>query len=293
MTPSGSPATPRARARGHNPLADAASLPVIGERHPVRRQADRRLLWSCVATLGVGLLVTFTWLSLGGGEEAFRAGARPRPAERQFRPGLRGPVTVMGELSVRSGDDAVTRDGRPALAGPAAAPRPQPAAGAARKVALEKPTGANPVPEPTPAKGPEMGREAAAGAAGAAALLAAGSNGQVEMSAPAQFSPCFVLKDFVRPEYPVDADANARRLAVVTVEAAFFVDVAGKVTASYILKSEGGPAFERAVLAAVDQWRFEPVTDPDCQPLGFWVRLPVTFRNPDALPGRVPRAGLR
>ena len=39
------------------------------------------------------------------------------------------------------------------------------------------------------------------------------------------------------------------------------------------------------MLDAVNQWRFEPVTDPSCQKLGFWVRLPVVFRSPD---GRAP-----
>jgi TonB family protein len=69
--------------------------------------------------------------------------------------------------------------------------------------------------------------------------------------------------------------------------------VDGKVTASYILRSEGGLPFEQAVLAAVDQWLFEPVTGPECEPLGFWVRLPVTFRNPDARVGRGATAGRR
>ncbi len=292
MTPTGMPGQRRDRSRGHNPLADAVSLPVTGESHPLRRDASRRLVFSCVLTLALGVLVTGAWLVRGNIDEAERQGTRRRLPERVFRPGLRGPVTVLGELSVRSGDDAVTRDGRPALSGPTAPPRPRPAAGAPKKAPAEPPVGANPVPVPTPVKGPETGPEAAASGAGAT-TLATGSTGQVEMAAPAQISPCFVLKEIVRPQYPVDADANARRLAAVTVEAAFFVDVDGKVTASYILRSEGGLPFEQAVLAAVDQWRFEPVTGPECEPLGFWVRLPVTFRNPDARVGRGATAGRR
>lgn len=292
MTPTGLPGQRRTSFRGHDPMADAVSLPVTGESHPLRREASRRLVFSCVLTLALGILATGAWLLVGHLEDTDRQGTRRRLPERVFRPGLRGPVTVMGELSVRSGDDAVTRDGRPALSGATAPPRPRPAAGLPKKAPAAPATGANPVPVPTPVKGPENGPEAAASGTGVI-TLATGSAGQVEMAAPAQFSPCHVLKEIVRPLYPVDADASARRLAAVTVEAAFFVDVDGRVTASYILRSEGGLPFERAVLTAVDQWLFEPVTDPECEPLGFWVRLPVTFRNPEARGERGARAGRR
>ncbi len=283
MSPIGLPGQRSTRSRGRFPLADDVSLPVTGDSHPLRREAARRLVFSCVVTLALAVLVTGGWLLMGRLDDAGTHGSRRRLPERAFRPGLRGPVTVMGDLSVRSGHDEATREGRPALAGPTAPPRPLPAAGAPAKAPATPPVGENPVPVPMPTTGPDKGPEAAASGAGSN-TPSAGSTGQVELSAPAQFSPCFVLKNLVRPEYPVDADVNARRLAAVSVEAAFFVDTSGRVTASYILRSEGGLPFERAVLGAIDQWVFEPVTDPDCQPLGFWVRLPVTFRNPDVKP---------
>ncbi|MHB8078665.1 MAG: energy transducer TonB family protein, partial [Candidatus Krumholzibacteriia bacterium] len=113
------------------------------------------------------------------------------------------------------------------------------------------------------------------------------------------FNPCFVLARMARPEYPAGVSEAERRRARITVEAAFYVGLEGNVSASYILKSEGGPAFDRAVLQAVNSWKFTPVHDPACPPLGFWIRLPIVFHSPYkgprplALPGRPSPPPLR
>jgi TonB family protein len=267
-------------------LADAPSLPVTGDGHPLRRGAPRRLVLSATLTLAAGLLALALWLMAGAhnGESASQPHRLP---ERAFRPGLRGPVAVVGELALRSGTDADTREGRPPIAGPAPQPGRRPAAGEAEAPPAAPGASADGLPEPVAAAGQQTGTGVAPTGPGGP-VGAAGSPGAVEMIAPAQFSPCFVLKALVRPDYPADAPVAARRLATVTVEAAFFVDPQGVVSASYILRSEGGLAFEQAVLDAVNQWRFEPVTDPSCEKLGFWVRLPVVFRSPVARV-RLPR----
>lgn len=269
------------------PLADAPSLPVTGDGHPLRRGAPRRLVLSAALTLATGLLAFATWWLLAGAHTGEGARQPQRLPERAFRPGLRGPVAVVGELALRSGTDADTREGRPPIAGPTPQPGRRPAAGEAAAPPAAPGATADGLPEPVAAAGQQTGTGVAPTGPGGP-VGAAGSPGAVEMIAPAQFSPCFVLKALVRPDYPADAPVAARQLTTVTVEAAFFVDPQGVVSASYILRSEGGPPFDQAVLDAVNQWRFEPVTDPSCEKLGFWVRLPVVFRSPGAR-ARLPR----
>lgn len=103
---------------------------------------------------------------------------------------------------------------------------------------------------------------------------------QVELNLPRQTNPWFVLERMVRPQYPLGADAQARRQPLVTVEVAFYVNEAGRVTASYILRSDGGPLFDDVVLKAVNAWLYRPLAASGLAPEGFWVRLTVRFRSP-------------
>jgi TonB family protein len=271
------PARPRPRFRlrlgGRFSLADEPTLPVTGDRHPLRREAARRLILSSAIAFGLGLSVIGVWLVLSRLDFTRGPATRLRLPEREFRPGLRGEVMIMGEIAARTGTDPVTREGRRAGGAPQVAKKPDPGT-VARAIGLpDEPAVATVPTGPTQLAGADSG-------------AGAGGPGTVEMSAPAQVNPCFVLKRMICPVYPVDAGADQQRLPVVRVEAALYVDVTGVITASYILDSEGGPAFDRAVLAAVNAWLFEPVDDPDCEPLGFWIRLPVVFRNPLALEPR-------
>ena len=107
------------------------------------------------------------------------------------------------------------------------------------------------------------------------------------MRLPSQTNPWFRLVRMVRPLYPHDARPEDLRVPRIVVEVAFFVDPTGRVTASYIMNSNGGPAFDRVVLKAVAEWLYEPVDLPDIGPLdGFWNVLTVVFRNPGLMPTR-------
>jgi TonB family protein len=251
-------------------LADAPSLPLTGERHPLRRESARWLLIGGAVSIGAGGLIGLLWLVTAARTAEPLSGApRLELPKRQFRPGLRGPVLILGELSVESGTDPVTQAGpRPGAARQAA---PQPAVTVPGEVGL-------PV---------EIQVEALAGGttsvAGTDSATGSGPPGAVEMHAPAQVNPCYVLEEVVQPQYPAGVDETVLRLPQIKVEAAFFVSTSGAVTASYILESEGGALFDQAVLDAVNAWRFTPSTDPACPPLGFWVRLPVVFHSPYGL----------
>lgn len=184
----------------------------------------------------------------------------------EFRPGAEGPLRVMPELSVEPGRDA--RFQEPESYRKLWRPPPE------QQFAEPEPQG-EPVspPQPVPVKRPATDEQILADPD----LHLADA---VEMRLPQQTNPCFVLDRMVRPEYPLAADEAARRLPVVKVEVAFYVAETGEVTASYILNSTGGPVFDEVVLRAVNAWRFRPVAKPDCPPLGFWIRLPVSFRSP-------------
>jgi TonB family protein len=255
------------RGRWLYPLVDASRLPVTGAQHPLQRESARWMILGFCAALGIGGLLLGAWLALFGADET--PGRRSREVhivQREFRPGLRGPLRIMPNLSIESGVDPIQQEGaRPGGDQPAQRVREE---GPVRQVGL-------PV-EPRPEAAPAGASEGAGNGAG----TGTGPTGAVEMNAPAQTNPCFVLESLVRPEYPPGVDETLMRIPLIKVVAAFYVDVSGTVAASYILESEGGTAFDEAVLTAVRAWKFQPVADPECPPLGFWVRLPVSFRGP-------------
>ncbi|MFH1842705.1 MAG: TonB family protein [bacterium] len=103
---------------------------------------------------------------------------------------------------------------------------------------------------------------------------------QIEMNLPQQTNPWFVLIRMVRPQYPSNATEADRRKPLVRVEVAFFVGEEGKVTASYIISSSGGPAFGEVVLKAVNEWLYKPVWHQGKPPQGFWNHIVIRFRSP-------------
>lgn len=70
-------------------------------------------------------------------------------------------------------------------------------------------------------------------------------------------------------------NATMRKKAPGTVYVLFVVDAAGKVEDPVVQKSSD-PVFERAALAAVKQWRFEPGKRKG-QSVRFRMRVPITF----------------
>ncbi len=70
-------------------------------------------------------------------------------------------------------------------------------------------------------------------------------------------------------------DAKIRKRAPGTVYVIFVVDQRGRVTDPIVQKSTD-PVFERAALAAVKQWRFEPGKRAG-KPVRFRMRVPITF----------------
>jgi len=106
------------------------------------------------------------------------------------------------------------------------------------------------------------------------------------LSLPSQTNPCFRLVHQVYPDYPPTVGLLP---SAVRVKVAFFVDPRGEVTGAYILSSDGPPEFGEAALAAVRQWRYEPVPEQCAEVSGFWQPLLVVFERPVPVPG--PPAG--
>ena len=227
-----SPARPRTRFRlrlgGTFSLSDEPTLPVTGDRHPLRREAARRLILSGAIAVGLGLSALGVCLALYRLDFVRRPGTRIHLPEREFRPGLRGEVMIMGEIAVRTGTDPVSQEAKRAGGSPQVEKKPEPEI-IARAIGLPiEPSVAAVLTGPTMLAGADSGE-------------GAGGPGTVELTAPAQVNPCFVLKQMIYPVYPIDAGPEQRRLPLVRVEVAFYVDVTGAITASYILDSEGGP----------------------------------------------------
>jgi len=70
-------------------------------------------------------------------------------------------------------------------------------------------------------------------------------------------------------------NAKLRKLAPATVYVLFVVDERGRVTKPIVQKSTD-PAFERAAVAAVKQWRFES-GKRNGEAVSFRMRVPITF----------------
>ncbi len=257
--------------RGAYSLTGERQLPATGERHPLRREMARWLVWGAAAALCLGLGVTAPWVWWARRDSADPSGRTVKIVREsmKFYPGAYGPLRVMPQLAIENGTDAREQRASRARSQPPVAPRQEPIPPAERGEI---------VPPQSPAR-----QTADASAASDADL---GDVDAVEMHLPAQMNPCFVLDRLVRPEYPLEADAQARAQRAISVEAAFYVSETGAVTGAYILQSSGLPLFDDVVLRAVNQWRFKPVTDPACPGLGFWVRLPVIFRSHQKLIGR-------
>lgn len=105
---------------------------------------------------------------------------------------------------------------------------------------------------------------------------------QVELSLPQQRNPDWFILHEVRPQYPLDAPENERRLPTVFVQAAIFVGKDGKVIEKMVLATNGGPTFSAAVLAALGEWVFGWRVDPGA---GRWIEMTWNFRSPYFTPG--------
>lgn len=70
-------------------------------------------------------------------------------------------------------------------------------------------------------------------------------------------------------------DAALRKKAPALVRVVFVVDERGRVE-SPLVQEASDPAFERAALAAVKQWKFEPGKRKG-EPVRFRMRVPITF----------------
>jgi len=69
--------------------------------------------------------------------------------------------------------------------------------------------------------------------------------------------------------------ADMRKRAPMTVHVLFTVDQRGRVETA-VVQQANDPVFDKAALAAVKQWRFEP-GKRNGQPVKFRMRVPITF----------------
>ena len=103
---------------------------------------------------------------------------------------------------------------------------------------------------------------------------------QVELTLPQQTSRDWRIVYMVRPNYPLDATETERRTPVITVEVAIFVNPDGRVAASMITSSTGGPAFANVVLKAVEQWLFQWLIGDGRPASGRWIEMTWNFKSP-------------
>lgn len=201
-------------------------------------------------------------------------GPSARDVERRFTPyGAEGPLRIMPEISIDQGQSEVYQ--RPDLSPRHAAPQyeiiPEPPVPHATEVQpprqLEKVS-------PTSSVDPDVDEKPDAD-------VEVEGVGTAELLLPRQTADqAFIIKKMVRPIYPLEATEAERRLDEITVEVGVFVTATGSIQAVMISRCDGGPAFERAVRTAMQQWEFEPVIKDGKAPDPRWLVLTWKFRGP-------------
>jgi len=111
-------------------------------------------------------------------------------------------------------------------------------------------------PPPAPARRPQA---AATEPAASQSPAPASTPPAQQQQQPAPVANTLRPVSLPNPEYPRQA-AMRRRSGSVEVE--FTVGTDGRVTSSRVVRASPPRVFDRAALAAVDQWRFEPLSSP-------------------------------
>lgn len=184
------------------------------------------------------------------------------------RTGREGPLVLMDDIAVVPDDAPVSTSRQRSMSGATQGLR-------VATEEVEEATEEDALRPVTPTRGNPLARTEALDRPLPGQAVGPDPSDQVRMDRPGQTSPDFVLLEFVRPDYPGDAPPGARAREV-TVHVAMYVDEAGRVQHAYIVNSDGGPSFDREVLAAVRQWEYKPVV-LDGQPTGFWDQMKITF----------------
>ncbi len=102
-------------------------------------------------------------------------------------------------------------------------------------------------------------------------------NEQVELSLPQQSNPDWFILHQVRPQYPMSASEDERRMPVIFVKVAIFVGPDGKVTDAMIQATNGSQIFAEEVLRGVRQWEFGWRVEPGA---GRWIAMTWNFNSP-------------
>jgi protein TonB len=188
-----------------------------------------------------------------------------RELARRFTPyGAEGPLRIMPEISIDEGADEVYQKAKqaPRESAPIYEFEPETISPRATQAVPMQPV------EPQPE-------------VNVAAEVAEDGVGEVELLLPRSTADqAFIITNMVRPLYPIDAREDERRRPEILVRSAVFLDATGAITAAMITHSEGSAAFDEVVLAAVRQWRFEPVIRDGVPPAPRWLEIPWRFKSP-------------
>lgn len=238
----------RGRVDGHPPpertLISPASI-------AARAHAGRRLAVAVGAAL---LLLLFVVLVDPGGREI---------ARRLTVYGAEGPLRVMPEISIDDGADQIYQ--KPRAAPQESAP--------IYEVVPEKPspraTEVVPLAPAPPRERVDLASE-----------TVAEGLGEVEALLPRTTADeSFIIRNMVRPPYPVEA-TEAERRRTILVRTAVFLDATGAITAAMVTYSEGSGVYDEVALAAVKQWVFEPVIRDGNPPAPRWLEISWRFKSP-------------
>jgi hypothetical protein len=224
-------------------------------------QTKRKLRFLSAGAVALLALALVAWL-----------GPSREEIKRRFEIyGAEGPLQIMPDISIETGHDALHQ-------------LPEAFRELPPQVADIEPTEPQlAAEESVPPEPDEPDPLTAVSNAEPAATAAAAP--QAELTLPQQTSPDFVIVTMVRPRYPLNASEHDRQQPIVRVDVAIFVDAGGRVTATLITATDGGPPFAEAVIAAMDRWEF--AWHRDAKPaVGRWLEMSWRFKSPYGSDGR-------
>ncbi len=227
-------------------------------------RVGKRLLLALPAALALlGLLVLL--------------GPSAEEVERKFTPyGAQGPLRIMPEIAIEDGADPVARQAARQSTPPPAAPEYQ------AEPDQPSPDAQEVMPEPSE-EAAEVTDVGVSEEAPQDVVQTTESEGDaaVDMVLPRQSADSdFIIRKLVRPLYPAGLSLEQQRQPVVTVTVGVFLTSEAHVQAVMIQSNDGPPAFEEAVLTAMDRWEFAPRLRDGVPPAPRWLLITWRFSSP-------------
>ncbi len=219
-----------------------------------RQGTHRRILWAIIFSL-VALLL---FILLGPDVESVK--------KRFEYYGVEGELRIMPEINIEDGQDLTHQLPKNLMTPPPPS-----------QMEIEPEELSENGTEFIPEESPEPINEIISDAPRPTPDSEEASEERVELNLPQQSNPDWYIITQIRPQYPLQAPEEERRLPVVFVQVAIFVGPDGTVSDAMVQATNGSKVYSDEVLERVKQWEFGWRVPPGA---GRWITMTWNFKSP-------------